>query len=316
MRRLFVAVLGIAVLSLGCSETDYVLGGSPNGSAGATSTSTSTGTGSGATPPLGGLGPFSMPTLVPGLSLPYSADDDPSLTADQLEIYFNSDRPGGIGGFDIWKATRASIDDPWGPAEVVPQLSSVGTETRASVEPDGLTIWVTARAFAATTGYDIWVSRRASINDEWSQMEYVAALSSPDDDMATTPGADFGDIYLARRPVGTDPWDMFRILETDTGFGPAAPLDGFNTTGSESDPFVSASGLALFYTNQNFGTAWDDIYVAYRTAPELPFGQEFPVVELNSPWDDGDLWISPDLRSAFFASNRNGGVWNIYEAHR
>jgi hypothetical protein len=109
---------------------------------------------------------------------------------------------------------------------------------------------------------------------------------------------------------------MFRLVETSTGFGPAMPLEEFNTPGSESDPFVTADGLAMFFTNQNFGTAWDDIYVAYRTEVDLPFGQEFAVSELNSEWDDGDLWISADQRSAFFASNRNGGEWNIYEAHR
>jgi hypothetical protein len=311
VRLLAVATFG-AVLLMGCSETDYVLGGTPEGAAGAPND----GGGSGATTATGGLGTFSIPTLVPGLNLPYSTDDDPSLTANQLEIYFNSDRPGGVSGFDIWRATRDSIDDPWGPPEVVPELSSVGTETRASVEPDGLTIWITTRGFGASAGYDIWVSRRATTEDEWSQMEFVAELSSAEDDMATAPGADFGDVYLARRPVGTEAWDMFRFEVTDTGFGPAVPLDEFNTPGSESDPFVTGDGLSMFFTNQTFGTAGDDIYVAHRTALELPFGQEFPVFELNTQWNDADLWVSPDLRSAFFASNRNGGVWNIYEAHR
>ncbi len=271
--------------------------------------------GVGDAPGLEDLGAFSTPTLVDGLSSPHATDDDPSLTADQLEIYFNSDR-GGLLEFDIWRAVRESIDAPWETPELVTELSSIGAETRASVEPDGLTIWLTARALGSETGFDIWVSRRTSRTATWSTPEYVPELSSEDDDMATAPGADFGDVYLARHPVGEGDWDMYRLLKTSSGLGSPIALAEFNTPGSESDPFVTGNGLSMFFTNQTFGTAWDDIYVAYRTDPELPFGQEFPVIELNSEWRDGDLWVSPDLRSAFFASNRNGGVWDIYEAHR
>jgi hypothetical protein len=300
-----------AAVFTGCTETDYVLGGAPEGSAGASSTG-----GSGGSSAAGGLGPFSTPTLVNGLSLPYSSDDDPSLTADMLEIYFNSDRPGGVGGFDIWRSVRASSDAPGGFPEVVPQLSSSGVETRASVEPDGLTIWVTTRPFGGTAGYDIWVSRRASRDDPWNPMSYVAGLSSWDDDMATAPGGGVDAIYLARRPLGTEPYDMYRFDRIGAGFGEAIAIDELNTPGSESDPFVTADGLSMFLTMQDLGTLWDDIYVAHRTAPDLPFGAAVPVSELNTDWSDNDIWVSPDLRTAFFASNRNGGALNIYEAHR
>ena len=305
------AICIAAVLLFGCEETDYSLGGSADGG---------TGPGSGGAaswvPDAGALGPFSIPTIVTELSLPYWTDDDPSLTADMREIYFNSNRPGGVGGSDIWRATRESARDAWGQPEVVAELSTAGTETHASVEPDGLTIWVAMRPEGGTTGYDVWRSRRASRQDAWNPAEFVAELSTDDDDMVTSPGADFSEIYLARKPVGTEAWDMYRFVETDDGFGPAIPLYELNTPGSEFDPFMTADGLSIFFTNQTFGTFGTDIYVAHRTDTEALFGQDFPVVELNSEWGDSDLWISPDLRSAFFSSNRNGGVWNIYEAHR
>jgi hypothetical protein len=38
------------------------------------------------------------------------------ITADVLEMYIVSNRPGGYGSFDLYVATRESTDDDWGPA--------------------------------------------------------------------------------------------------------------------------------------------------------------------------------------------------------
>src|SRR5688572_17769778 len=36
------------------------------------------------------------------------------LSKDGLSLYFTSDRPGGLGGLDIYIAQRASLESPWG----------------------------------------------------------------------------------------------------------------------------------------------------------------------------------------------------------
>src|SRR5260370_12853793 len=35
------------------------------------------------------------------------------LSRDGLTMYFTSDRPGGLGGDDLWVAKRESLSDPW-----------------------------------------------------------------------------------------------------------------------------------------------------------------------------------------------------------
>jgi WD40-like Beta Propeller Repeat len=40
-------------------------------------------------------------------------DIQPNVRKDGREIIFSSNRAGGLGGPDIWSATRASVDDPW-----------------------------------------------------------------------------------------------------------------------------------------------------------------------------------------------------------
>src|SRR5438105_15598264 len=53
-------------------------------------------------------------------------DQTPTMSKDELSLYFLSDRPGGLGNllsttgcmanFDLWVAQRSSPDGPWEPA--------------------------------------------------------------------------------------------------------------------------------------------------------------------------------------------------------
>src|SRR6185369_564415 len=57
--------------------------------------------------------PFGTPTAVAELNS--TADDDRlSLSPDELVAYFTSTRAGGMGGYDIYMATRASKSQPFG----------------------------------------------------------------------------------------------------------------------------------------------------------------------------------------------------------
>src|SRR4051794_4780092 len=49
-----------------------------------------------------------------------SLDGCPVLSPDGRNLYMASNRPGGHGGLDIWVATRASTDEPFGAPENLP----------------------------------------------------------------------------------------------------------------------------------------------------------------------------------------------------
>ena len=78
-----------------------------------------------------------------GLSVnsPYN-DGEPTLSADGLTLFFNSDRPGGSGSYDLWVTTRRTTSDPWGPpANLGPIVNSPAIEWCASVSADGSTLY-------------------------------------------------------------------------------------------------------------------------------------------------------------------------------
>lgn len=61
--------------------------------------------------------PFDAPeSLGPGVNSP-QLDRGPWVSDDGLVLLFDSDRPGGLGGFDLWMCTRDSTADDFGPAQ-------------------------------------------------------------------------------------------------------------------------------------------------------------------------------------------------------
>src|SRR5262245_23929212 len=93
--------------------------------------------------PIGGdadpmpLGPWSAPTPFPELTAPGTALDDPTLTADMLEIYFNSNRSGND---DIWMSTRSTTSSVWNDPTLVAELNTISRESDPEVSYDGLVI--------------------------------------------------------------------------------------------------------------------------------------------------------------------------------
>jgi hypothetical protein len=83
---------------------------------------------------------FAPPTRIDSLSLANTTDDDPTMTSDLLELYFNSNRPGGLGLADIWVTTRNTPQDDWGIPSPVVQLNSSERDSDPEVSADGLTM--------------------------------------------------------------------------------------------------------------------------------------------------------------------------------
>jgi len=103
---------------------------------------------------------FGIPTLVPGLN---SAHDDfrPNLRRDGLEIFFDSNRPGGLGGLDLWVATRASTSDPWSvPTNLGSDINSSANDLRASLSWDARTLYFGSTRDGGEGSQDLYVSTR------------------------------------------------------------------------------------------------------------------------------------------------------------
>lgn len=100
-----------------------------------------------------------MAELAPGLN---TANDDfrPNVRLDGREIVFDSDRAGGLGGFDLWTASRDGIGDGWQTPSNLMLLNSAANETRASLSGDGLTMVFGSNRPGGEGQADIYVTTR------------------------------------------------------------------------------------------------------------------------------------------------------------
>jgi hypothetical protein len=98
-------------------------------------------------------------------------DIQPNVRKDGREIVFSSNRAGGLGGPDIWSATRASVNNPWSaPVNLGPNVNSGFGESRPSLSWDAEQL-LFGRAGPVGTGEggtgasDIYVTTREKGDD-------------------------------------------------------------------------------------------------------------------------------------------------------
>ena len=238
--------------------------------------------------------------------------DNPTLSADLLELYFTSERAGTA---DIFVAERSDPDDAFGTPRRVDALSTSGTETSPIVSADALTLyWASDRA-GGVGDLDIWLATRPERNGTWSSPLNVRTLNSEAKDLPRLPG-----LHDTIMPLSSDRGSrgyyavLFARSSDDAhSFAAPEPVPELEFAGASTvDGFLTDDGLTLFYvTGPAIGAA--DMFVASRRTPSEPFEHFAPLDALNTPSDERDPWLSADRTRFFFASNRSG-VYTIYEA--
>jgi len=104
---------------------------------------------------------FEVPHFLAELN---SGDDDecPTLSRDSLELFFTSRRTGGVGLDDIYRAVRASVDQPFEPPQLVPELSTAFDEFGLRLSLDGATMYFNFDTLTSgTRNADVWIATRS-----------------------------------------------------------------------------------------------------------------------------------------------------------
>jgi hypothetical protein len=81
-----------------------------------------------------------------------------SLSADEQTLYFASERPGGLGGKDLYKSSKMP-DGSWGKAENLgPTINTIYNDDSPFIHPDGITLFFSSEGHSSIGGYDIMYS--------------------------------------------------------------------------------------------------------------------------------------------------------------
>jgi hypothetical protein len=241
---------------------------------------------------------------------------DPTLTDDLLEIFFISDRPGGLGGKDVWHALRRDRRAPFDPPEPMLEVSSQADEESAAVSGDGKTLWVGTRRDGGQGGIDIWSASRSEPDGAWSTPEPVEALNSPQDDLPRPPGQGGAVFQIASNRSGGGLFQTFffaRRVGLQPGYEPLESVDYlWVQDATMEDGFLTADGLHLFFRRAALGQE-GTLYVTWRTAIDEDFREPVSLGLVNSAYDERDPFVSADRTRFFFASDRrNAASLDIY----
>jgi len=94
----------------------------------------------------------------------------PTLSSDEMTIYFSADRSGGEGGKDIWFATRKSREEQFGrPQNAGSKINTPGDEMFPFLRNDTL-LYFSSNGHISMGGLDLFVSKLDK-NGEWENPE-------------------------------------------------------------------------------------------------------------------------------------------------
>jgi len=134
----------------------------------------------------------------------------PAIAPDELTLYFVSDMPGGQGGKDIWKVTRAGVNDKWGhPENLGPTINTSEDEMFPYVHPDG-TLYFSSNGHIGLGGLDIFKAKEE--NGKWKVENMGSPINSWADDFGITFMADEERGYFSSSRTTTGDDDIYSFV--------------------------------------------------------------------------------------------------------
>jgi len=242
-----------------------------------------------------------------------SNDGCPILSPYDDALYIASNRPGGQGGLDIWRAERSG--DGWGaPVNLGPEINSAADDFCPSPARGNRLFFVSKRAEA---NGDIYVAKLGprgwfGVTQLGSNVNSSAQEWSPSY-FETESGSEV--LYFSSTRNGNQ--DIFYSVN----FGPAQlAAGGVNSANNDARPNVRHDGLEIVWDSDRFGTLGaTDIWVSTRDSIDDPWG---PAVHydapINSAAGESRASLSWDGTRLVFGSSRPGGegAADVYTATR
>jgi hypothetical protein len=251
-------------------------------------------------------------------------DQAPCISADGRKLVFTTRRPEmtdspvdveGDGKYfqDIYISTWDTVNQKWNQSEDVPgNVNTPAHDACTSISPDGKQIFIYKNDITdnESRGGDVFVSK--VVNNKWKTPE---ALGKPINTSYWEGGAcispDGKTLYFISERKGgygrADIWMVKRISKTEWD-KPVNLGAGINTEFDEVGVFLAPDGKTLFFSSD--GRESMGSYDIFKTTLEgdkwtKPVNVGYPI---NTVYKDGPLVVSADAQTAYFASERKGGL--------
>jgi hypothetical protein len=211
-----------------------------------------------------------------------SLDGCPIQSPDGLSLYMASNRPGGLGGLDIWVATRASANGPWGAPQNLgePVNSAADDFCPTPVGRRGL-FFVSREALPGTCGQgDMYFTSRSPTTG-WAEPHRLACAPAGPNTALDEQGPSFVDLgkrqllYFSSSSVAPSVAGEIFVSSRRKGapFGAAIAVGALNdASGNDIQPNVRRDGReVVFSSNRAGGAGGQDIWASTRASLDAPW---------------------------------------------
>lgn len=154
-------------------------------------------------------GNWSRPEMIEGSLNTGAWEGQPTLSADGSLLLFVSDRPGGLGGRDIW-ASRRSAGGRWGkPVNLGEAINTSGNDTSPFLHADGRTLYFSSDGWPGMGGIDLY---RVQLQDDgrWGTVKNLGyPINTPDNEGAVSISLDGKTGFFAKGEKRQSNIDIF-----------------------------------------------------------------------------------------------------------
>jgi outer membrane protein OmpA-like peptidoglycan-associated protein len=163
-------------------------------------------------------GTWSQPTPLPGIINSSFEEKSVTISKDEKTLYFTSNRPGGYGGTDLYRATKDSKGEWSTVKNLGPDINTEFDEDGPFIDFDGVTLYFSSKGHKGMGGHDIFKATYDPAKNEWTKPENLGyPINTPDDDIyfivsndgkrayyssVRDDGMGYQDIYLITIPEG------------------------------------------------------------------------------------------------------------------
>jgi hypothetical protein len=249
-------------------------------------------------------------------------DGCPFISRDGKTFYMASNRPGGLGGIDIWVSTRASVQDGWGsPVNVGAPVNSPANDFCPTIARDGHLFYFVSNREGGCGGDDIYTTRLRP--DGWDPVENLGCdVNSAANEASPFPLPERSKgpvLYFSSNRAGgfTDEApgavagdsDLYESASHGGTFGVPQLVAGANSAADDGQPNVRRDGLELFFfSTRSGGVGVADLYSAPRSSTTEPWSTPVNLgPNVNSALADTRPSLSWDGTTLYFGSTRPGG---------
>lgn len=256
-------------------------------------------------------------------------DGCPASSRDGKTFFLASNRPGGVGGIDIWVSRRESVDEPWGaPVNVGEPINSASNDFCPMPARDGHEFFFVSNRPGGCGGDDIYVTRFRDDGTIDPPENLGCDVNSAGNEAGPVPITVPGRgpvLYFSSTRVGgfsSDPEgatsgdaDLYSSEWRGGSYQAPALVPGVNSNKDDMQPYIQRDALELYFSSNRGGNP--DIWMASRAQAQDPWSAPVNLGgNINSSAGDTRPSLSWDGTTLYFGSTRSTGESNIYVSFR